>query len=141
MWGKNRGIIIVFGRGDCCEYFCFFDCLCFFAYYFVIKCYFFTMNAVRIALTDDFKQVLDSLQREYPLLKYPELIKMCVGNQYKVFLQERQERKIQQWSAGLPYLELSDSEQDSLSRALESAERGHGVQMTADEFMDSLDLK
>ena len=76
------------------------------------------MNTVRLSITDEFAQILDSLKRDFPLLNYPELIRMAVSGYQRNREEARLRKKQREWSQNLPFLDLSDQDQASLSDSI-----------------------
>lgn len=71
-------------------------------------------NTIRLTITDEFKNILETIKLDFPLLSYPELIKMAVSG----FFTQSKRQRITQWEQNLPVLTLSDKAQSELTQAL-----------------------
>jgi hypothetical protein len=96
------------------------------------------MAAIRITLEENFQSMLESLKKDFPLLKYPEIIRLAVGDFYTKRQEFKKHEQFQKWNDSLPLLHLSDEEQKSLTQGIQESEKNEGKIMTNDELWKSL---
>lgn len=88
------------------------------------------MSAIRITMDSQLEEILLSLQKNnFPLLKYPEIIRVAVGEYYT----KREKEKRKEWEESLPIIELNEEESAELSKAKASGSLGP---MTREKFWE-----
>ncbi len=93
---------------------------------------------IRINKTKELTAILEALRQHFRLMSDAELVKLALPLAHD-FL-ERQRRD--SWIASLPYMELSDEEQASLTEGIKSLEQakkdGTLKPMTPEELMEEI---
>lgn len=84
------------------------------------------MTIIRLNIGNDFQVILDEYKKQYPLLSYPEIIKMIVSRHY-IALHGRQK-----WENSLSTMEISEDQAKSIAEARESED----AKITLDEFLN-----
>jgi len=93
---------------------------------------------IRINKTKELTTILGAFRQHFKLMSDAELVKLALSLAHDFM--ERQRRDA--WIASLPYMELSDEEQASLTEGIKSLEQakkdGTLKPMTVDELMNEI---
>jgi len=87
-------------------------------------------TTIRLTISGTFAEYLQELKKDFPLMKYQEIIRLAVADFKKQ--QELKKRKV--WEDSLPTLKLSDKQQDLLTKAIQAAENEDTKTMSIDEM-------
>jgi len=67
-------------------------------------CYIMSSTSIRLTIGDDFQKILEKFKRDYPLLEYPEIIRMAVSGYYRI----QEDEEIQKTLVAFPVSEELD---------------------------------
>ena len=87
-----------------------------------------------IKVSKGVEELLGALKMQYPELAEDEIVERALLEYHR---QERRHR-IQAWEEGLPTIQLSEEELDSLDEALAEAEEGKTQIMSVEELLDEV---
>jgi hypothetical protein len=93
---------------------------------------------IRITKTKELKNMLEILKAQFALLSESEILKLALSD----FFRRQEEERIRQWEASLPLMELTDEEQEEITKGimdLERMEKGGALKpMTVEEIMKEI---
>lgn len=93
---------------------------------------------IRVSRTKEIERILDVLKGYFVLLSEAEIVKLALSHLYR----KQEEERIRQWEASLPFMELTDEEQESLTEGIKDLERmkrdGTLKPMTVEEIMEEI---
>lgn len=88
-------------------------------------------SVVKISITEDVARALEQVKHRYPTMSDSELFRLGLAElSFKAEMEQRQA-----WLDSLPTLELSNIEQDELTKALKASEQDAGKLMTPEEIV------
>ena len=98
-------------------------------------------STIRITLTKQIEEFLEQLRNsKFRFMENAEIIRIILS-EYCQLQTEKQQQKQEQWAASLPMMELSDEDQESLSKGiheLANLKPNEGY-MTPEEIMTATD--
>lgn len=70
---------------------------------------------IRLSLNEELRSVLDDIKQSYPLLEYPEIMRMALSSYYQKF----QEQRRREWEKNLPVRKATAEEEKCISKGVD----------------------